>query len=114
MYLQKHAKTYGAPLMGCLTTCYGVPTMMAGRFKAPEIISPKGIFQNLDNARRFLAQSRQKLLSLISSTEVDVLRTHVAPHPVFGMLNFEQRMQLLALHERRHIAQIEEMKESLQ
>ncbi len=84
------------------------------KLKAPEIISPRGIFQSLDDARHYLAQSRQELLSLISSTDVHALRNHGAPHPVFGMQSLEQRIELLALHERHHIAQIEEMKESLQ
>jgi hypothetical protein len=84
------------------------------KVKAPKSVNPKGIFQSIDDARHLLSQSRQELVSLISATDAEDLQTHGARHPVFGILSLEQWVKVLALHERRHIAQIEELKESLQ
>ncbi|TDF91327.1 DinB family protein [Paenibacillus piri] len=82
----------------------------ADKLDAPDPIYPKGLFKNLDEARNQLDQSRELLLSFISSVDVDVLRIHGAPHPRYGLLSAEQWAQFVGVHERRHIIQIEEMK----
>lgn len=81
------------------------------KLNAPESLTPKGVLRNLDDAHQQLAVSREQLLSFVSLIDTDVLRSHGATHPRFGMLSAEQWLQFVGLHERRHIAQIEEMKD---
>lgn len=77
---------------------------------APDTMTPMGRFQDLDDARRDLSQSRERLISVVSSADPDTLRVHGAQHRRLGMLSAAQWVQLVGEHDRRHIAQIEEMK----
>jgi hypothetical protein len=55
--------------------------------------------------------SRNKLLSVLSTVEdYSMLAEKSAKHPVFGELPLNQWVELLYLHEQRHIEQISEIK----
>ncbi len=77
---------------------------------APEALSPKGLVRTLDQAKETLQASTQLLdktyLSVASDEELDQLGFR---HPLFGVLSIRQWYDFIALHELRHLAQIEEM-----
>lgn len=46
-------------------------------------------------------------------TEVTVFEDKSMVHPLFGPMNIKQILEFMALHEKRHIEQIKELKESI-
>jgi hypothetical protein len=84
------------------------------KVKSPKDAEPKGMFTSLEHAVNSLGASRNELESVLSSVgNADELHCHGFRHPYFGMLSIHQWLEVLPLHERRHIAQIEEMKRSI-
>jgi Protein of unknown function (DUF1569) len=57
-----------------------------------------------------LHSSREELETLLASIKSTTDFTiHGFEHPFFGMLSIQQWIDTLSLHERRHLAQIQEM-----
>lgn len=82
------------------------------KLKSPKVSDPQGMFTTLDEAVASLAASRSELTAVLASIEdADALHHHGFRHPFFGMLSIHQWLEVLPLHERRHTAQIEEMKQ---
>jgi hypothetical protein len=83
------------------------------KVKSPGSTEPNGLFTSLEHAVTSLGASRAELETLLASVEnADALRNHGFRHPFLGMLSIHQWLEVLPLHERRHLAQIEEMKQS--
>lgn len=78
------------------------------RVPGPEGVQPSPT-ANLSVAMAELEQARRALQALLA--RVDGLATERirAPHPLFGLLSFEQWMVFLAQHEARHTAQLREV-----
>lgn len=80
------------------------------KVKTPSSASPTGQFQTLDEAMAHLDHARQGLEAAVGTISQEDLYNHGFPHVFFGMLSIQQWLDIVALHERRHTAQIEEMK----
>jgi hypothetical protein len=78
---------------------------------APDIVTPgDGPFE-MEEILNLLHQSRSKLESLLSKVEdPTILLEKSTQHPFFGFLPLNQWIDLIYLHEQRHIEQIEEIK----
>ena len=81
------------------------------KLEAPEIVMPQ-----LDSSEPLqlieqLSHSRNVLNSVLNTVEdVSLLADKSVKHPVFGDLPLYQWVELLVLHEQRHIEQIKEIK----
>lgn len=76
--------------------------------QAPEPIQPKGKFNTAGEAVDVFLTNRNKLIDYIETTKDD-LRSHITPHPFFGMLDGYEWVILLGAHSKRHTLQIEEV-----
>ncbi|MFD0697917.1 DinB family protein [Paenibacillus sp. GCM10027628] len=83
------------------------------KYNAPPFGHPKGLFQNLDQAKQFLAESLSEMNDIFTSVEHSKLATYSLPHPVVGVLGLHQWEAFMALHSLRHLAQIEDLKPAL-
>jgi hypothetical protein len=81
------------------------------KFESPEIAKPTEEPFDVENILIFLTQSRNKLLNILRSIDdKSVLSKKAANHPAFGELSLEQWIELLYIHEQRHIEQIKDIK----
>jgi hypothetical protein len=79
--------------------------------KAPDIVEPGDGPYEVQQILRWLQDSRSKLTELINSLEdKSILARKSFRHPVYGNLSLYQWVELLDLHEQRHIEQIKELK----
>ncbi|MGE7686200.1 DinB family protein [Peribacillus simplex] len=84
------------------------------KFLSPDIVSPSSIPFQLSGLMDFLAESRDRLLQVLYDMDSDILLNRKkAKHPLFGDLSLDQWIELLSLHEQRHIKQIQEIKSPL-
>lgn len=83
------------------------------KIDAPQIVQPSDhqffVLQHLQFA---LKESRRRLLKRIYGVEKELLMNRFMRHPVFGDLPLDQWIDLVYLHEQRHIEQIREIKQS--
>jgi hypothetical protein len=81
------------------------------KYTAPEEIRPTGA--PLPDSLASLADSRAAIHALRPRVErVDGTLAHF-PHPAWGPLDLYQWLAFLGLHEQRHLAQIESLKEMM-
>jgi hypothetical protein len=81
------------------------------KIEAPERIRPVGL--SLTDSLALLRESRAALQALrprIERTDGQALRF---PHPAWGSLNLYQWLLFVGAHEDRHLAQIEDVKETM-
>ncbi|MFE7377289.1 DinB family protein [Bacillus cereus] len=81
------------------------------KFKAPEMIEPSlepfVVQQMID----MLNESRKELIRFLSTIEDESILTNKSVmHPALGELLLDQWIELIYLHEQRHIEQIKEIK----
>ena len=89
----------------------GLITDRTRKIVAPEIVKPNSEPMEVREIIDMLNDSRAKFLEVLSTiTDESKLVDHSAKHPVFGELPLEQWIDLLYLHEQRHIEQIKEIK----
>jgi hypothetical protein len=74
---------------------------------------PDHEYKTLEEMKEKLSRSREKLLSVVTEAGEEALEKKSLPHPVFGPLNLKQWVEFVGQHEKRHLAQIEEIKEQL-
>jgi len=81
------------------------------KVKAPEVADPKSA-PPLRDGIELLQQSRQALLEVLRSAAYTDLLSVSAPHPfaAIGTLTGASWLSVVAFHEHRHTAQIEEMR----
>jgi uncharacterized damage-inducible protein DinB len=60
-----------------------------------------------------LNHSRGKVIAFLNTLDLALLEEKSASHPVFGRLNLKQTMEFIGGHEKRHLNQIEEIKQNL-
>ncbi|MFJ7941959.1 DinB family protein [Peribacillus sp. NPDC096622] len=81
------------------------------KFESPEIAKPSEEPLSVETILIFLTQSRENLLNILRSIDdKSILSKKTANHPAFGELSLEQWIELLYLHEQRHIEQIKDIK----
>ncbi|MEH7095553.1 DinB family protein [Neobacillus vireti] len=83
------------------------------KIKAPSIVEPENKFITLVEMKKKLSQSREALTKVVDTADPSLLAQRAYPHPVFGELSLKQWIPLIGLHEKRHLAQIEELKEEI-
>lgn len=85
-------------------------TNRSTKVDAPSFVVPSNDFITLDEMKSKLAQSRNALLKVVNSADQSVLKQRTYLHPAFGELSLDQWIPFVGLHEKRHLAQIEELK----
>lgn len=81
----------------------------AEKLQAPEVLKPTGRYSTAADALKAYDEQRDKTIQYIKTTNDD-LHGHIAPHPLFGMIDSYQWFILLGAHQKRHSLQIEEVK----
>ncbi|AGK54110.1 DinB family protein [Bacillus sp. 1NLA3E] len=80
---------------------------------APEIVKPNSETMELQQVIHLLNDSRNEFLDVLSTVKDESkLAGKSAKHPIFGDLPLDQWIELLYLHEQRHIEQIKEVIEN--
>lgn len=78
------------------------------RISAPALVAPKGS-HDFDSATEALKLTRARLSQAMNKASGLALGSVSAPHPVLGPLTMYEWLLLVALHERRHAAQLHEI-----
>ncbi|RKL65869.1 PadR family transcriptional regulator [Salipaludibacillus neizhouensis] len=75
---------------------------------------PSTEFTNKEDLWKILNQARTPLLEYINEIiDGTVIEDKSMIHPVFGPISIKQMIESIGLHEKRHIEQIKEIKESI-
>ncbi|GED70892.1 PadR family transcriptional regulator [Brevibacillus reuszeri] len=83
----------------------------SNKIQAPEITEPSSEPFQVQQIIQMLHDSRQNFLDVLSKVEDRaILKTVAVTHPVLGHLPLDQWVELLYVHEQRHIEQIQELK----
>ncbi|WP_342506417.1 DinB family protein [Sporosarcina sp. FSL K6-2383] len=88
-------------------------TNRSTKVTAPLFATPSDDFISLEEMKSKLTKSRENLSNLVASADKTLLAQRSYPHPAFGDLGLEQWIPFIGLHEKRHLAQIEEIKSKL-
>ncbi|UOE95346.1 DinB family protein [Alkalihalobacillus sp. LMS39] len=83
------------------------------KVEAPSYVVPSDRFIGLQESLEKLKRSREALENIVGDVEEVVLEQKSYRHPVLGPLNIKQWVSFVGLHEKRHLYQIEEIKEQL-
>jgi hypothetical protein len=83
------------------------------KFDAPPYVTPSPEFTTLTNIQEKLLNSRSALEAFLVNADEEKMLKRSIPNPVLGPLNLKQWVNFIGLHEERHLAQIEEIKEEL-
>jgi DinB superfamily len=84
------------------------------KITAPSTITPSSHALNKRDILESLCKSRIHLLQLIDTipSELDLTRIGFK-HPVFNEISLKQWIEFIGYHEKRHLAQIEEIKDAV-
>ncbi|MBM7662004.1 putative damage-inducible protein DinB [Bacillus mesophilus] len=83
------------------------------KVKAPSNIEPSDEFITLVDIKNKLIQSREALTQVANSDHKDHFDKKSFAHPVFGLLSLTQWIEFIGFHEKRHLAQIQEITQYL-
>ncbi|MDN4494373.1 DinB family protein [Ureibacillus aquaedulcis] len=83
------------------------------KIDAPKYTKPSNDFATLEELKKKLNMTHQKLLNIEEEADKEVLKVKGFPHPVFGQMSLKQWIPFVGYHEMRHILQIKEVKEKL-
>ena len=84
------------------------------KYQAPDIVVPSDDQFELQQLIEMLAESRKTFLEVFNRIEdKTILAEKSVKHPVFGDLSLDQWVELLEVHESRHIEQIKRIKSVL-
>jgi uncharacterized damage-inducible protein DinB len=83
------------------------------KFVAPSYVTPSDNFTTLTTIQEKLLKSRSALEVFIDDADEEKLLKRSITNPVLGPLNLKQWVEFIGWHEKRHLAQIEEIKEEL-
>jgi uncharacterized damage-inducible protein DinB len=81
------------------------------KVEAPSLVVPSKDFITLEEMKNKLSESREAFSKVVHAAEKSLLEQRAYLHPVFGELNLKQWIPFVGYHEKRHLAQIEELKE---
>lgn len=83
----------------------------SNKIQAPEISEPSPAPFQVQQIIQMLHDSRHNFLDVLSKVEDRaILKTATFKHPILGHLPLDQWVELLYVHEQRHIEQIQELK----
>ena len=81
------------------------------KIDAPEMVIPTSEPIEVQQVMERLGESRKELLNVLSTVkDSSILAEKYARHPILGKIPLDQWIELLYLHEQRHIEQIKEIK----
>ncbi|OMP67170.1 DinB family protein [Domibacillus epiphyticus] len=80
---------------------------------APDFAKPPYDYRTLQQMKDRLYISRDQLMRLLDQTNEETLKNKSFPHSSFGPMPLNQWVSFIGLHEKRHLEQIEEIKEQL-
>jgi uncharacterized damage-inducible protein DinB len=83
------------------------------KFEAPSYIAPSDDFTTFSTMKEKLDKSRSALEAFLVDADEEKMLKRSFPNPVFGPLNLKQWVEFIGWHEKRHLAQIEEIKVEL-
>ncbi|MEH6940711.1 DinB family protein [Bacillus sp. JJ722] len=84
------------------------------KIKAPKIVEPDVEPFEVQQIIHMLNDSRKKLMTFLSTIEdKSILAEKSVKHPALGELPLDQWIELIYIHEQRHIEQIKEIKSLL-
>ncbi|KGR79306.1 DinB family protein [Ureibacillus manganicus] len=83
------------------------------KVNAPKFLVPSNEYQTVEQLSEKLKKSRESLQAFMSEVSENDLNGKFLPHPFFDKLTLNQWVEFLGYHEKRHIAQIEELKMAL-
>lgn len=81
------------------------------RVKAP--VEPTTEFKTGEELLSRLNHSRKKVIAMLEGANPDELTMKSLKHPVFGKTSVKQTLEFIAYHEKRHLEQIEEIKQAI-
>ncbi len=85
----------------------------AHKVVAPAFVMPSEEFKTLTVIQEKLRESRANLEVFVAQADEENMRKRSFPHPVFGPIHLKQWVEFIGWHEKRHLAQIEEIKQEL-
>jgi uncharacterized damage-inducible protein DinB len=80
---------------------------------APSYVTPSTDFITLTTIQEKLLESRSSLDAFLIDADEEKMLKRSIPHPVFGAFHLKQWVEIIGWHEKRHLAQIEEIKDEL-
>lgn len=84
------------------------------KIKAPEIVEPSAKAFEVQSMIDLLNESREKLLAYLDTIDdKSLLQEKSLKHPGIGDLRLDQWVEIIYLHEQRHIEQIKELKQQI-
>jgi hypothetical protein len=84
------------------------------KYQAPDMVVPSDSQFELQQLIEMLAESRKTFLEVYNRIEdKSILAAKSVKHPLFGDLSLDQWVELLEVHEDRHIEQIKKIKSLL-
>ncbi|WP_335870821.1 DinB family protein [Bacillus sp. 2205SS5-2] len=78
---------------------------------APSFVYPREQSITFEEIKNKLQNSRRKLLLVLSQTNRSLLEARGSVHPVFGLIRLDQWVSFIGYHEKRHLEQIQELKD---
>ncbi|WP_409305040.1 DinB family protein [Peribacillus sp. SCS-155] len=81
--------------------------------QSPSFMVPSEDFMTLEEMKNKLSKSREAFSNVVNTADPTLLEQRSYVHPVFGELSLKQWIPFVGLHEKRHLAQIEELKSGL-
>ncbi|QQZ08877.1 DinB family protein [Heyndrickxia vini] len=83
------------------------------KIPAPSYFVPTNDFITLAEMKTKLEDSRANLTAVEETADTRLFEKKSFLHPVFGQMTVKQWIPFIGLHEKRHLAQIEEIKQVL-
>ncbi|MGR6897399.1 DinB family protein [Rummeliibacillus sp. BSL5] len=83
------------------------------KVNAPATALPSDKFASINELEEKLSTSHQQLEELEKAVDVQLLKQKAFPHPAFGLMSLDQWIPFVGYHEKRHILQIQEVKQQL-
>ncbi|MCA1029582.1 DinB family protein [Bacillus timonensis] len=83
------------------------------KVKAPDYVLPSNDFVTFEEMKVRLTSSRKAFADVVATLDEEVLNQKSFAHPIFGLMSVRQWIPFVGLHEKRHLAQIEEVKAGL-
>jgi hypothetical protein len=80
---------------------------------APSYVTPSADFITLTTIQEKLLESRSALDAFLVDADEEKMLKRSIPHPVFGPFHLKQWVEIIGWHEKRHLVQIEEIKDEL-
>lgn len=80
---------------------------------APIFVVPTKRYMSLEKMKGKLEESRNELNKVAHNADQIALEQNSYPHPVFGPMPLKQWIPFVGFHEKRHLAQIEEIKQKV-